>query len=107
MAKSVGELMRSSSMRLERKLRFLLCTSSYYVPLISTNEVLIDTVDAREQHDDDDEPQPINVTPAIPEVIEVVDTPIAEIPVRRSERSRKSAISDDYMVYLSQHEFDI
>ena len=76
------------------------------VPLISTHEVLIDAVDAGEQREDD-EPQPINVTPAIPEVIEAADTPIAEVPVRRSTRPRRSAISDDYMVYMLQHEFDI
>ncbi|KAL8162293.1 hypothetical protein V2J09_013782 [Rumex salicifolius] len=66
------------------------------VPLISTHEVLFDTIDAGEQREDD-EPQPINVTPAIPEVIEAADTPIAEVPVRRSTRPRRSAISDDYM----------
>ncbi|KAL8139920.1 hypothetical protein V2J09_005941 [Rumex salicifolius] len=66
------------------------------VPLISTHEVLFDAIDAGEQREDD-EPQPINVTPAIPEVIEAADTPIAEVPVRRSTRPRRSAISDDYM----------
>ncbi|KAL8160866.1 hypothetical protein V2J09_012355 [Rumex salicifolius] len=76
------------------------------VPLISTHEVLFDAIDAGEQREDD-EPQPINVTPAIPEVIEAADTPIAEVPVRRSTRPRRSAISDDYMVYMLQHEFDI
>ena len=47
------------------------------------------------------------MTPAIPEVIEVAGTPIAEVPVRRSTRPRRSAISDDYMVYMLQHEYDI
>ena len=30
-----------------------------------------------------------------------------EVPLRRSNRERRSAIPDDYMVYLQEHEFDI
>ena len=30
-----------------------------------------------------------------------------EVPLRRSNRERRSTIPDDYMVYLQEHEFDI
>uniref|UniRef100_A0A2N9EWH4 Integrase catalytic domain-containing protein n=1 Tax=Fagus sylvatica TaxID=28930 RepID=A0A2N9EWH4_FAGSY len=45
------------------------------------------------------------VDEAIPIVIEA--QPIDDALLRRSQRSRKPAISDDYMVYLQEHEFDI
>ena len=34
------------------------------------------------------------------------DTAVSEIPLRRSQRVRRAAISDDYMVYLQEHEYD-
>ena len=45
------------------------------------------------------------------ESIEDVD-PIAldvvmDIPLRRSEKARRPAISDDYIVYLQEHEYDV
>uniref|UniRef100_A0A2N9IWZ4 Integrase catalytic domain-containing protein n=1 Tax=Fagus sylvatica TaxID=28930 RepID=A0A2N9IWZ4_FAGSY len=46
-----------------------------------------------------------HVDEAIPMVIEA--QPIDDALLRRSQRSRKPAISDDYMVYLQEHEFDI
>ena len=30
-----------------------------------------------------------------------------DIPLRRSERARRLAISNDYIVYLQKHEYDI
>ncbi|RVW41067.1 Retrovirus-related Pol polyprotein from transposon TNT 1-94 [Vitis vinifera] len=36
----------------------------------------------------------------------VDDTVVNEIPLRRSQRVRRPAISDDYMVYLQEHEYD-
>ena len=32
---------------------------------------------------------------------------VMDIPLRRLERSRKPAISDDYIVYLQEHEYDV
>jgi hypothetical protein len=46
-----------------------------------------------------------HVDEGIPIVIEA--QPIDDALLRRSQRSRKPAISDDYMVYLQEHEFDI
>ncbi|RVW99088.1 hypothetical protein CK203_018907 [Vitis vinifera] len=36
----------------------------------------------------------------------VDDTVVNEVPLRRSQRVRRPAISDDYMVYLQEHEYD-
>ncbi|RVW78353.1 Retrovirus-related Pol polyprotein from transposon TNT 1-94 [Vitis vinifera] len=36
----------------------------------------------------------------------VDDTDVNEVPLRRSQRVRRPAISDDYMVYLQEHEYD-
>ena len=45
------------------------------------------------------------------EPIEVVDLVasdvVMDIPFRRSERARRSAISDGYIVYLKEHEYDV
>ena len=30
-----------------------------------------------------------------------------EIPLRRLERARRLAISDDYIIYLQEHEYDM
>ena len=46
-----------------------------------------------------------HVDEAIPIVIEA--QPIDDEVLRRSQRSRKPAISNAYMVYLQEHEFDI
>ena len=49
-------------------------------------------------------------------VIDAIDPPVTEAVVqpqepvitsRRSTRTRKSAILDDYVVYLGEHDFDI
>ena len=59
-----------------------------------------------DQHEDtNDLPLPIvNPTPVVdpiqPQVVE-------ELPVRRSVRERRSAISDDYIVYLGENDYDI
>ena len=36
----------------------------------------------------------------------VNDTVVNEVPLRRSQRVRRPAISDYYMVYLQEHEYD-
>ena len=43
------------------------------------------------------------------EPIEDVDSVAldVDIPLRRSERARKLAISDDYIVYLQEHEYNV
>ena len=42
------------------------------------------------------------VEPGIP----VDDTVVDGIPLRRSQRVRRAAISNDYMIYLQEHEYD-
>ena len=32
---------------------------------------------------------------------------VMDIPLRRSERAHRPAISDDYIVYLQEHEYDV
>ncbi|RVW88542.1 Retrovirus-related Pol polyprotein from transposon TNT 1-94 [Vitis vinifera] len=38
---------------------------------------------------------------------EVTQEPQVQVPLRRSTRERRSTISDDYVVYLQEHEFDM
>ena len=66
-----------------------------------------------EHHDEPviDEPQPVifEPEPVIDEPQLVVDEPqpIVHVPLRRSQRVRRSAIPDDYVVYLQEHDFDL
>ena len=62
------------------------------------------------------EPLPLPTQEAPDVVIDAVDPPVTEAVVqpqepviasRRSTRTRKSAIPDDYVVYLGEHDFDI
>ena len=62
------------------------------------------------------EPLPLPTQEAPDVVIDAVDPPVIEAVVqpqepviasRRSTRTRKSAIPDDYVVYLGEHDFDI
>ena len=54
----------------------------------------------------DDEPIE-DVDPIAPDVDLVTPYVVMDIPLRRSERARKLAISDDYIVYLQRHEYDV
>ena len=48
-----------------------------------------------------------DVDPIAPDV-DIVDLDVVmDIPLRRSERARRLAISNDYIVYLQKHEYDI
>ena len=57
----------------------------------------------------------IEDTPEIPPTVmepvqvheEVTQQPQVQVPLRRSTRERRSTISDDYVVYLQEHEFDM
>ena len=65
------------------------------------------------------QPTEIVETPKIPptQVVEPVQVheevtqepqePQVQVPLRRSTRERRSTISDDYVVYLQEHEFDM
>ena len=62
------------------------------------------------------EPLPLPTQKAPDVVIDAVDLPVTEAVVQpqepviasqRSTRTRKSAIPDDYVVYLGEHDFDI
>ena len=46
------------------------------------------------------------VPEATPEEI-AIQQPQLEVPIRRSARERRKAISDDFVVYLNEHEFDM
>ena len=37
----------------------------------------------------------------------IVEDDITEIPLRRFQRTRRSTILNDYVVYLQEHEFDV
>ena len=52
-------------------------------PVATTNDELIEDVD-----------------PVAPDVV-------MDIPLRRLERTRRPTISDDYIVYLQEHEYDV
>ena len=41
------------------------------------------------------------------EVTQEPQEPQVQVPLRRSTRERRSTISDDYVVYLQKHEFDM
>ena len=41
------------------------------------------------------------------EVTQQPQEPQVQVPLRRSTRERRSTISDDYVVYLQEHEFDM
>ena len=41
------------------------------------------------------------------EVTQQPQEPQVQVPLRRSNRERRSTISDDYVVYLPEHEFDM
>ena len=41
------------------------------------------------------------------EVTQQPQKPQVQVPLKRSTRKRKSTISDDYVVYLQEHEFDM
>ena len=48
-----------------------------------------------------------DVDPVAPDVDLVALDVVMDIPLRRSERAHRSAISDDYIVYLHEHEYDV
>ena len=59
-------------------------------PVATTDEKLIEDVD----------PVALNVDLVAPDVV-------MDIPLKRSERERRPAISDDYIIYLQEHEYDV
>ena len=54
----------------------------------------------------DDEPIE-DVDPIALDVDLVAPYVVMDIPLRRSERARRPTISDDYVVYLQEHEYDV
>ena len=54
----------------------------------------------------DDEPIEV-VHPVAPSVDIVALDVVIDIPLRRSERARRPTLSDDYIIYLQEHEYDI
>ena len=54
----------------------------------------------------DDEPIK-DVDPVVPDVDLVASNVVMNIPLRRSKKERRPALSDDYIVYLKEHEYDV
>ena len=54
----------------------------------------------------DDEPSK-DVDPVAPDVDIVTLGIVMDIPLRGLERARRPTISDDYIVYLQEHEYDL
>ena len=48
-----------------------------------------------------------DVDPVAPDVDPVALDVAMDIPLRKSERARRPAISDDYFVYLQEHEYGV
>ena len=48
-----------------------------------------------------------DVDPETPDVDIVAPNVVMNIPLRRSERAHRLAISNDYNVYLEEHEYDV
>ena len=48
-----------------------------------------------------------DVDPVAPDVDPVALDVAMDMPLRRSERARRPAISDDYIVYLHEHEYGV
>ena len=48
-----------------------------------------------------------DVDPVAPDVDLVALDVVMDIPLRRSERARRPAISYDYIVYLQEYEYDV
>jgi len=81
-----------------REYRVVIPMSSIYLPadnvisvVCDENEFVPDLVDA--------------TSPVVDE--QVHDDVVEEISLRRSQRVRRSSISDDYLVYLQEHEYDL
>ena len=63
--------------------------------------------DANLENQDTPELPPIHIEEPAPTHVDEQQQPQLEVPLRRSISERRSAISDDYIVYLQEHEFDI
>ena len=51
--------------------------------------------------------EPIKNVDLVAPNVDIVDPDVVmDIPLRRSERAHRLAISDDYIVYLQEHEYD-
>ena len=48
-----------------------------------------------------------DVNPVAPNVDLVAPDIVMYIPLRRSKRARRPAISNDYIIYLQEHEYDV
>ncbi|TXG47810.1 hypothetical protein EZV62_027104 [Acer yangbiense] len=92
--------------------------SRFYCPTYSTMIVESKRAVFLEEGTDDDEPLPIlnesqpviyEPEPVMDKSQPAVDEPrlIVDVPLRRSHRVRRSAIPDDYIVYLQEHDFDL
>jgi hypothetical protein len=80
---------------------------SILIPNVIDNYQPIDIV--QDAFGDNNEDSPINLPAQNQEVAseEQTQQPQEEVPLRRSTREKRSAISSDYIVFLQEHEFDI
>ena len=78
-----------------------------FIPVpISSSPISSPIVDQHPVATTDDEPIE-DVDPVAPNVDIVAPNVVMDIPLRRSERARRPAILNDYIVYLSEHEYDV
>ena len=76
-----------------------------HVP-ISSASIISPVVDQHPVATTDDESIE-DVDPVAPDVDLVAPDVVIDIPLRRSKRAHKPAVSDDYIVYLQEHEYNV
>ena len=83
-----------------------------FIPMLITcapiSSPVVDQHPVDTTNDEPIEDEPIeDVDPIAPDVDLVAIDVVTNIPLRRSERARRSAISNDYIVYLHEHGYDV
>ena len=81
------------------------------IPTVATENDQVFTpeiiYDANLENQDTPELPPIHIEEPAPTHVEKQQQPQLEVPLRRSIRERRLVISDDYIVYLQEHKFDM
>ena len=86
-----------------------LCSKNtrFFIPMpIASSSILSLVVDQHLLATTDDEPIE-DIDPVAPDVDLVAPDIVIDIHLRRLERTRRPAISNDYIVYLQEHEYDM
>ena len=82
----------------EHPVFILVPIASAHISILVVDQYLVATTD--------DEPIE-DVNPIALDVDLVASNVVMDIPLRRSERARRPVISDDYIVYLQEYEYDV